>query len=104
MRLISTSPTPQTPQNTNDRSKFGAQIVQEQRIYNLVDILDAGVVHAARASRRGVQRALEGRAKDGGLMWLQSKPCDASSSSSRRIWSVSCSTTMPPSPNRPPFT
>ena len=49
-----------------NRRKLGAQIVQEQRVNNLVDVLNTGVVHTARAPRGGVQSALEGRAEDGG--------------------------------------
>lgn len=42
------------------------QAVQEQRVYHLVDVLGAGVVHAARAAGLRVQGGLEDAAEDGG--------------------------------------
>lgn len=39
--------------------------VEEQRVDDFVDVLDARVVHAARAARGRVQRALEDGAEDG---------------------------------------
>ena len=45
---------------------FALEFVEEQRGDDLVDVLDAGVVHPAGAARFGVQGALEDGAEDGG--------------------------------------
>ena len=49
-----------------NRVELVAQIVQEKRVDDLVDVLDAGIMHAAAAARLGVKGALEHGAEDGG--------------------------------------
>ena len=49
-----------------DFVKFIAQIIQEKRVYHLVDILYRGVVHASAAPGHGIQRAFENGPEDGG--------------------------------------
>ena len=49
-----------------DLVQLAAQAAQKQRVDHLVDVLDGGVVHPARAAGLGVQGALEHRAEDGG--------------------------------------
>ena len=45
--------------------QFLPELVQEKRVDDLVDVLDAGVVHAAGAARFRVERAFEDRAENG---------------------------------------
>ena len=49
-----------------DVVKLLAQVVEEQWVDDLVDVLDAGVVHASAATRLRIQRALEHASEDGG--------------------------------------
>ena len=49
-----------------DGVEFVGEGVEEERVDEAVDILHAGVVHAAGAAREGIERALEDRAEDGG--------------------------------------
>ena len=49
-----------------DVFKLRFQLVQEERVDHLVDVLDAGVMHAPAAARFGVQGAFKNRA--GGLL------------------------------------
>ena len=46
--------------------KLAAQVVEEERVDDAVDVVNGGVVHAASAPRLGVERALEDGAEDGG--------------------------------------
>ena len=46
--------------------KLVAQAVEEERVDDAVNVLHRGVVHAARATRFGVERALKHGAEDGG--------------------------------------
>ena len=47
-----------------DIGQFSFQIVQEQRVDDLVDILQRGIVHTSRPSCRRIQRGLEYSAED----------------------------------------
>ena len=49
-----------------DLRELGLQIIEKERVDHLVDVLDAGVVHAASTSRLRIQGALERRTEDGG--------------------------------------
>ena len=43
----------------HDLGELGFERVHKERVYHLVDVFDAGVVHAARAARVGVEGAFE---------------------------------------------
>ena len=47
------------------RIELVAQCIEKERVDDPVDVLDARVVHAARAARRRVERGLKDRAEDG---------------------------------------
>ena len=57
-----------------DGGKLGLQVVQEQRVDDLVYVLHAGVVHAPRPAGIGIEGALEGGAEDGGADVLPVEP------------------------------
>ena len=57
-----------------DGGELGLQVVQEQRVDDLVYVLHAGVVHAPRPAGIRVQRALESGAEDGGADVLPVEP------------------------------
>ena len=48
-----------------DVVEFGLQLVEKQRVYHLVNVFDAGVVHAAASACFGVERAFEHGTEDG---------------------------------------
>ena len=52
--------------NRFDGVKLGRQGIKEQRVNNLMDILNAGVVHTAAATGFGVQGAFKDCTEDGG--------------------------------------